>query len=93
MSTGINRFFLSVFFCDGFSARKRVLKEIRREKEMAERIENGDVPVKPRKVRLSGREWLAYFFIVNVKRNPVVFLFGIPAAIILYLVSIVQLTL
>lgn len=91
MSAGVKGFFLSAFFCDGFSSKKRVLVEVVREKRWRESIEGGHIPLKPRRVRLRGREICAYFMIVQAERNPFVFLVGIPMAIGLYGIAVVQL--
>lgn len=90
MSTGVNRFFIGMFYCDGFASRKRVLAEVRREKRWQENIALGYVPEKPRKMRLRGREMAAYFMIVQAERNPMIFLAGIPVAVLLYAVGVAQ---
>ncbi len=84
MSANAKRFFLRAFGCEGFTAKRRVLREVEREEAWQVRIREGHVPGKPRKVRVRGGEFAAFFMIVHAERSPMVFLVGIPAAVGLY---------
>lgn len=84
MSANAKRFFLRTFGCDSFRAKRRVLREVEREEAWQERIRDGQVPRKARKVRVRGSEFAAYFMIVHAERSPMIFLVGVPAAVGLY---------
>lgn len=84
MSANAKRFFLRAFNCEGFSAKRRVLREVAREEAWRARIMDSQVHGKPRKVRVRGGEFAAYFMIVHAERSPMIFLVGVPAAVGLY---------
>lgn len=90
MSVGLKRFFIGALGCDSFAAKRRVLRELVREKLWREQIENGYVPVRSRRILLNGREYAAFFMIVQVERSPLVYLAGIPVAIGLYLAMLLS---
>jgi len=84
VSANAKRFFLRAFGCEGFAAKRRVLCEVERESAWQARLRDGHVPTKPRKVRVRGGEFAAYFMIVHAERSPMIFLVGIPVSVGLY---------
>lgn len=85
MSTGVNRFFIGGLGCEDFGAMRRVMRAVRFNQRWRERVEDGE-QLRPLRTLLKGREFAAYFMIVQSEQNPLIFLVGIPVAIGLYLV-------
>lgn len=91
MTNGIVRFFIFIFFCDSFSSRKRVLRRLLIERRRDALIESGVEVRRPKHIGLKGKELAAYLFIVNAEQKPLLVFAGIPVAVLLYSLTLIQL--